>query len=117
LVKIDGRLVEDAESARLPSTSFRFKYESAELIDRLKSIVESYCGAIGWVMTPHVRDALPGINWVIEPALAQSLREEAEVLSVPLQVLLRQRMPEFSMQAFRDLLGLVRHVKSTWDCT
>ena len=108
-----GEVVDD-RSVQPPYTSFRFISEDASLTQRLRDVISSYSGDIQWEMFGRERSPLPGTNWTVGPRLVNELREEAAESGTPIWQLCEQRMPGFGPIAYRDLLGLVEHVKASW---
>lgn len=107
--------VED-RSTHPPYASFRFKTESAELIQRLQAAVSSYRGAIAWVMSGHDRAPLPGTNWVIQPKFAADAFEKASELRLPQWRYMQEGFPEFGPVCYEDLLPFVEHVRRSLGC-
>lgn len=113
-IAIQGSTAVEDRSAQPPYTSFRFQNEDPAVTEKLREAVASYRGEVRWVMTGHDRSPLPGTNWTVAPQQVEALQEEASSLGLSARALVEQRMPEFGPKAFEDLLGLVRHVKTTW---
>lgn len=108
-----GAVVED-RSAMPPFTSFRFFKEDLEVVRKLRDSVASYRGAMRWVMVGRDRFPLAGTNWTVAPQFVDELREEAATLGIPVSSLCEQRVPSLGPVAYRDLLGLTRHVIACW---
>lgn len=99
-------------SAYPPFTSFRFKDENPEIIERLKRAVESYKGMVEWVMIEHKRIGLPGTNRVICPKRSWEIRDEASNSGVTARQYMAEHEPEFGPVAYEDLLALTAYVRN-----
>jgi len=91
-----------------PSTSFRFREESPEFIDRLMRAVKSYRGVVQWEMQGRKRDSLPGTNWVIRPAALN--QKEPSSSSEGDQYERMGQCVVAGHEAYSDLKNLAAHV-------
>ncbi|MDS0797391.1 hypothetical protein NUV26_35090 [Burkholderia pseudomultivorans] len=110
-----GGGVHEDRSTYPPYASFRFVTENNDLVIKIKSTVEGYKGAVEWVMTPHQRVSLPGRNWVIRPRFVEEVQAEIQGQAMNLDKYISKNYPGFSLIAYADMLGLVRHIENVFE--
>lgn len=98
-------------SAKPPYTSFRFKNDNPELLEKLQLAVSEYKGQVEWSMSGHKRESLPGTNWLICPT--RLLQIESIALSANLTPgdYMAQHEPKFGPVAYDDMRGLVQYLR------
>lgn len=107
-----GEVTED-RSAEPPFTSFRLKFEQPEFLENLSRAVKSYAGKVEWVLISHDRSPSAGVNWTICPKLTVDLNAEIKECGVTVQQYFRERMPEFGILAYEDMVDLVAHLNQS----
>ncbi|MEI2453737.1 hypothetical protein [Lysobacter firmicutimachus] len=105
-----GEVAED-RSAEPPYTSFRFKSEQPGLLEALGRAVKSYTGKVDWVLVSHDRSPSAGINWTICPKLTVGLDAEIRSSGLTVQQYFRERMPEFGVSAYEDMVDFVAYLR------
>lgn len=114
-IKEHGLFVIKDQSSIPPSVCFRFKNEKEEIIERLKSIVNSYHGKVAWKVHGRQRDGLPGFNWCIEPLKVIEATDTAHQLKLSPKQYIEKIDPEFGPIAYEDLIGLTEHIRSAFE--
>lgn len=112
-VWINNRFQRDDCSGYPPFISFRFDIEDDELIAKLRRAVESYNGAIEWIVDEHKRQFVPGKNFSICP---KRLLEVKNSGMLPSGISTGQYMavhePAFGPIAYDDLLALTAYLRN-----
>lgn len=109
---IDGREVIEDRSSTPPFISFRLPPGGQDLARTIKNAVESYAGAIDWVVAQHEREPRPGINYSIYPKFVDDIARNATEEGVNPIAYCRTHMPEMGAAAHDDLRGLLSHMRS-----
>ncbi len=110
LVWIDGEFVTVDYSGFPPFISFRFENEDAKLMTRLKMAVESYEGAVAWVLDEHKRIALPGTNWIICPKRLREIQPAALKANKSAGEYMAEYESSFGPVAYEDLTILTAYL-------
>ncbi|MCB2250285.1 hypothetical protein KTQ74_00160 [Pseudomonas chlororaphis] len=97
-----------------PYVSFRFEVEDERIISTLRRAISSYKVLIDWVLMGYECHALPGMNWVIEPARMKEVETKAGSLGLSSEDYLSEYEPEFGPIAFEDLAGLTQYVRQVF---
>lgn len=97
-----------------PFVSFRFATSSQELVEKLKSAIETYHGTVSWALHEHKRDGLPGVNFTIRPSRVFDVRTQASSLGLTPDQYLAEYEPGFGELAYADLVGLTEHVRQVF---
>ncbi|WP_109585622.1 hypothetical protein [Cupriavidus plantarum] len=109
-LKSGESIIED-HSTLSPFTSFRVASGEDSLIDRLRTALQAYEGAIQWGIAGHDRHSLPGTNWIIQPVFVDEMRSVAEANGTSdVRSYISQRFPDFALAAYADLCLLAEHV-------
>ena len=113
IVMRNGKVIREDHSGLPPFTTIRFRSEDPETVSRLQIAVEGYKGLVLWHMFSHERLALPGRNWIIRPTFVDNLKSEAKASGArDVAHYIEERYPHRSQEAYVDLRGLAKHVRS-----
>lgn len=95
-----------------PFTSFRLKSDNPEFMKKLMDALESYEGEVEWTLKKHDRTPLKGTNWCIAPKVVIETQQEPNLdVDLNAQEYFQKYKPEFGLVAYRDMLGLVKHLQ------
>ncbi|MDD0967787.1 MULTISPECIES: hypothetical protein [Pseudomonas] len=107
----NGREFEDAPGG-LPWVAFRFAHEEDAVMKRLEAAVSSYEGLERWLLIAHVRESLPGTNWVVCLERSSLHNRQAANANLPVWQFLEQRNPGYVDLVYEDFNRLTAHVKA-----
>ncbi|WP_422775932.1 hypothetical protein ACOXXE_16460 [Pseudomonas mediterranea] len=99
----------------LPWVAFRFEQEDDATMKRLEVAVSSYGSPEHWLLIAHVRDSLPGTNWVVCLERAGLLELQAANANLPVWQYLERVDPGYLDFIYEDFTGLTVHVKACLD--
>ncbi|QTD35849.1 hypothetical protein [Pseudomonas fluorescens] len=106
----NGREFVDAPGG-LPWVAFRFEQEDDALMKRLEAAVSSYEGLERWMLNTHVRDSLPGTNWIVCLEHSGLHNRQAANANLPLWQYLEQKNADYLDMLYEDFNRLTAHVK------
>ncbi|MBV4476981.1 hypothetical protein [Pseudomonas botevensis] len=95
-----------------PRVAFRFEKEDDATMKRLEAAVSSYEGFERWLLIAHVREPLPGTNWMICLERSGLHNRLAANANLPVWQYLERTNPGYLDLIFEDFNGLTAHVKA-----
>lgn len=112
-VWVNNRFQREDCSGYPPFISFRFESEDAELVGRIKLAVESFKGAVDWVMGEHKRIYAPGTNRIICPKRFWEITNSPELTpGMSAGQYMAEHEPSFGPVAYEDLLVLTAYLRN-----
>lgn len=113
-VWMNNRFEREDHSGYPPFISFRFENEDPEVIARLKLAVESFKGAVDWVMGEHKRINAPGTNWIICPKRFWEIDDFILTPGMSAGQYMAEHEPLFGPVAYEDLLVLTAYLSDVF---
>ncbi|WP_246892689.1 hypothetical protein [Achromobacter xylosoxidans] len=94
-----------------PCISFRFKDESNNVVENLKTAVHGYDGELHWTLQSRKREGVSGVIWSIMPAEVFLKKKSFGDDLFNINEYFSKKFPSFGPVAYRDLDGLTKHVE------